>query len=156
MSENLYFYNCSPDYFRQPNDTQLESDIQKAINAEYSAISCYGQLARLAPTPDERNRILEIREDERRHYREFLRIYTGLTGRQPASEIIEECPGTYRDGIVFSFKDEQDAADFYQDIADRAGNPMIKDRFRRAAADEQNHAVWFLFFIHNAQRSYMW
>ncbi len=151
-----YYYNDVPGSFRQQNDTQLTSDIQKAINAEYSAISCYGELARLAPTQEERNRILEIREDEKRHHREFSTIYVTLTGRQPTSEITEECPGTYPEGIVGAFKDEQAAVDFYLDIADRAGNSMIKDRFRRAAADEQNHAVWFLYFIHNAQRSYIW
>ncbi|WP_369403610.1 hypothetical protein [Gracilibacillus boraciitolerans] len=31
-------------------------------------------------------------------------------------------------------------------ISDKAENITIKDRFKCAAADEQNHAVWFLFF----------
>ena len=39
-----------------PNDTQLVNDIQKAINAEYSAIACYEKLAKMAPPKDERNK----------------------------------------------------------------------------------------------------
>ena len=106
----------------------------------------------MAPTHDERNKILEIQKDEKRHLEEFSSIYTNLTGRQPTYKITEECPDKYRAGIEFAFKDEQEAVDFYLDIADKAQDPTIKDRFRRAAADEQNHAVWFLFFFQKIQR----
>ena len=128
-------------YDRTTNDTQLVNDIQKAINAEYSAVACYEKLAKQAPTQDERNIILE----------EFSRIYRNLTGRQPTFKISEECPDKYRVGIEFAFKDEQEAVDFYLDIADKAQDVTIKDRFRRAAADEQNHAVWFLFFFQHSK-----
>ncbi|MDE5415140.1 ferritin family protein [Alkalihalobacterium chitinilyticum] len=149
MYFNPYFYNYNPrlnGYYRIQNDTQLIDDIQKAINAEYSAVDCYEKLAKIAPTPDERTKILEIQQDEKRHLEEFSRIYTNLTGRQPSYQIIEECPDTYNAGIEFAFKDEQEAVDFYLDIADKAQDDTIKDRFRRAASDEQNHAVWFLYF----------
>ncbi|MEK4396707.1 ferritin family protein [Bacillus sp. FSL K6-2860] len=138
-------------YDRTTNDTQLVNDIQKAINAEYSAVACYEKLAKQAPTQDERNKILEIQKDERRHLEEFSRIYRNLTGRQPTFKISEECPDKYRVGIEFAFKDEQEAVDFYLDIADKAQDVTIKDRFRRVAADEQNHAVWFLFFFQHSK-----
>ncbi|WP_078435511.1 ferritin family protein [Metabacillus halosaccharovorans] len=134
-------------YHRNTNDTKLLKDIQKAINAEYSAISCYEKLAELAPNQEVRKQILEIQKDERRHLEEFSRIYTNVTGKQPTYKISEECPGKFTEGIEFAFKDEQEAVDFYLDIADQAQDPFIKERFRRAAADEQNHAVWFLFFL---------
>lgn len=129
------------------NDSQLVNDIQKTINAEYSAVICYEKLAKMAPAKDESERIFEIQKDEQRHLEEFSRIYTNLTGKKPNYQIIEECPDNYRAGIEFAFKDEQEAVDFYLDIADRAKDSIIKERFRRAAADEQNHAVWFMFFI---------
>lgn len=143
-----YYY----DFYRNTPDTQLVNDIQKAINAEYSAIACYEKLAKMAPTKDERDRIFEIQKDEKRHLEEFSRIYSKLTGRQPSYEIIEECPDNYRAGIEFAFKDEQEAVDFYLDISDKVQDFTIKDRFRRAASDEQNHAVWFLFLIQKIQR----
>ncbi|MFE8700800.1 ferritin family protein [Cytobacillus sp. FJAT-54145] len=134
------------DYYRMPSDIHLVSDIQKAINAEYSAVACYKKIANMAPTKDERNRIIEIQKDEVRHLEEFSRIYTNLTGKKPSYQVIEECPDKYKAAIQFAFKDEQEAVDFYLDIADKAQDPVIKERFRRAAADEQNHAVWFLSF----------
>lgn len=150
MYSNQYFYDYGPqynDYYRIPNDIQLVNDIQKAINAEYSAVACYEKLAKMAPSNDEKNKILEIQKDEKRHLEEFSKIYTNLTGRNPSYQMIEECPDKYRAGIEFAFKDEQEAVDFYLDIADKAKDPIIKERFRRAASDEQNHAVWFLFFF---------
>jgi len=65
------------------NDAQLVNDIQKAINAEYSAVACYEKLAKMAPTEDEKNRILEIQKDEIRHLEDFSKIYMTLTGRSP-------------------------------------------------------------------------
>ncbi|QOR68114.1 ferritin-like domain-containing protein [Cytobacillus suaedae] len=58
-------------YSRLRNNAQFIKDIQKAIHGEYSAIACYEKLAQLAPTALEKNQILEIREDEQRHYEEF-------------------------------------------------------------------------------------
>lgn len=146
-SNQQYYVPYYNDFYRTVPDTRLLNDIQKAINAEYSAISCYEKLARMAPTQDVRDKILEIQQDEKRHLKEFSRIFTNLTGKQPAYQIIEKCPDNYRAGIEFAFKDEQEAVDFYLEIADRSQDVSIKDRFRRAASDEQNHAVWFLFFL---------
>ena len=157
MHSDSFFYHSGlqyNDYYRMPNDIQLVNDIQKAINAEYSAVACYKKLAKMAPTKNEGNRILEIQTDERRDDEEFSRIYENLTGRKPSLQIIEKCPDKYRAGIEFAFKDEQEAVDFYLVIADKAKDPIIKERFRRAAADEQNHAVWFLYFLNNLKVTY--
>lgn len=148
MYLNQYYvpqYNNA--YYRMPNDNLLVNDIQKAINAEYSAVGCYEKLAKMAPTNEEKNKIFEIQNDEKRHLEEFSEIYTNLTGRKPSYQIIEECPDEYRAGMEFAFKDEQEAVDFYLDIADQAKEQFIKERFRRTAADEQNHAIWFLYFF---------
>ncbi|MEH7108687.1 ferritin-like domain-containing protein [Bacillus sp. JJ1764] len=130
---------------RQSN--KLVSDVEKAINGEYSAIDCYARLANLATNKEERERILEIREDEIKHYRHFVQIYTQLTGRQPQPKITEGCPSTYLKGLEFALKDEQMTVDFYMEIADYAGDQYVRNVFRRAAADEQNHAVWFLYYF---------
>lgn len=146
-----YYIPSHSDFYWTVADTQLLDDIQKAINAEYSTISCYEKLASMAPTQDERDRILEIQKDEKRHLSYFSSIYTNLTGRKPSYQIIEKYPDNFREGIAFAFKDEQEAVDFYLDISDRAQDITIKDRFRRAASDEQNHAVWFLYFSNKSK-----
>jgi rubrerythrin len=135
-------YNVS---YRQTD--KLVSDIERAINGEYSAIQCYANIARMASSEQVRNQILEIRKDEQKHFNQFVQIYTSLTGRQPQPKIMEGCPNNYREGLEFALLDEQKTVDFYQEIADETNNQFIKEVFRRAAADEQNHAVWFLYYL---------
>ncbi|HET7579651.1 MAG TPA: ferritin-like domain-containing protein [Bacillales bacterium] len=133
-------------YGSMPYDHNLIQNVEKAINGQYSAIQCYSQLAESAPSEEQKKRILEIRQDEVRHYHTFSGIYTNLTGHQPAPKITESCPKDYVRGLKFAVEDEQKTVDFYREIADKTQDPYIQSAFRRAAEDEQNHAVWFLYF----------
>ncbi|MED0989963.1 ferritin-like domain-containing protein [Bacillus nitratireducens] len=139
-------YNSNyQDWYRQ--NAKLISDIEKAINGEYTAINCYAKLANMAPNEAERKQILEIRNDEIRHFHHFVQIYTNLTGRQPKPQITENCPNTYLQGLEFAIQDEQKTVDFYLEISDEAADESMKELLRRIAADEQNHAVWFLYYF---------
>jgi rubrerythrin len=131
--------------YRQNN--KLIRELEKAINGEYNAINCYEKLANLAPNEKEKSRILEIRQDESKHYQQFDQIYTRLTGRKSQPKISEECPEVYLNGLEFALQDEQTTVDFYMEVADGTSDPTIKEAFQRAAADEQNHAVWFLYYF---------
>lgn len=136
-------------YPNQPSlqpDAGLARDVAHAINGEYSAIACYGQLMEMAANQKEKERIAEIRNDEIRHYHTFSSIYFALTNQHHSPSITEACPNTYRKGLAAAIEDEQKTVDFYNELADKAVTPYVKEQFRRAAADEQNHAVWFLYF----------
>lgn len=133
------------DWYRQ-ND-KLISDIEKAIDGEFTAINCYAKLANMAPNQVEQKQILEIRNDEIRHFHHFVQIYTNLTGRQPKPKLNEGCPNTYLQGLEFAIQDEQKTVDFYLEISDETSDTHLKELLRRIAADEQNHAVWFLYYF---------
>lgn len=141
----MYSYYNYQELVRQTDE--LIADILKAINGEYSSIHCYQKLAQMAPSEKEKKQILEIREDEMRHYQNFTQLYVAMTGKQPKVAVTEECPNTYKEGIEFALIDEQNTVDFYHSVADKATDVTIKHAFNRAAADEQNHAVWFLYFF---------
>lgn len=152
LYRNQYGYTYNPygydGFFRVQSDQSLITDIEEAINGEYSAITCYKQLADLAPTQEERQQIYEIRQDEIRHYEVFSNIYKQLTGKQPAPQIKDLCVNPYKKGVESSFLDEQKTTVFYYEIERKAQDLSIKETFRQAAADEQNHALWFLYFLH--------
>lgn len=133
--------------YRQQANQQFVQNIAKAIDGEYSATVCYEQLVRQAPTNEERKQIREIRADEMRHLQMFSNVYQSLTGSQHRPQMTETCPSMYREGLRAAFKDEQKTVDFYLDLAEQATTPSIRRQIRRAAADEQNHAVWFLYFL---------
>jgi rubrerythrin len=142
---NVMYYNY---YYRAPLDEELVASIANAINGEFTALACYEILAKVAPTEKARERIHEIRKDESRHFNTFTQIYTSLTGKPPVPKIIAKCPSEYAPGLHFAFEDEQNTVDVYRRIAQQAAaTPWIRDPFNAAAADEQHHAVWFLYFL---------
>lgn len=122
----------------------LVDDIGKAINGQYQAIHYYGQLAKMAPDAKNRQQIMEIRDDEIKHYETFVHLYGRLTGHYPPVTPPEK-PRSYEEGLKFAIEDELETVDFYHSIADRAHDPMIREAFRRAAFDEQQHATMFLY-----------
>ncbi|SHF27483.1 Rubrerythrin [Seinonella peptonophila] len=134
------------DPFIRGVDHHLLADIKKAIQGEYNAIHCYQLLAEQAPSSKERKQILEIREDEIKHYNQFINLYYRLTGKRLKPQVTESCPSNYLEGLKFSIEDEQETVDFYLEISDKAKESYIRKLFKRAAKDEQNHAVWFLYF----------
>lgn len=126
---------------------KLILDIEKAINGEYTAVQCYEKIAQMAPSETVKKQILEIQQDELSHFQAFSQIYMRLTGKQPQPQLVEECPTTFQEGLEIAFLDEQKTVDLYLEIAQESNNPTIKKAFKNAAAQEQNHAVWFLYFM---------
>ncbi|MGF7533799.1 ferritin family protein [Bacillus mexicanus] len=140
-----YSYYPYPALYRE--DPVLIQNLEKAINGEFSAIQCYRKLAELARRDDARKQIEEIRRDEMRHLRDFSSLYGAVTGRHFTPKQTEECPNTFMSGLDAAFKDEQETVDFYLRAAEETSNVKAKGIFTRAARDEQNHAVWFLYFL---------
>ncbi|MFS0783170.1 ferritin family protein [Bacillus sp. 1P06AnD] len=145
----MYYYYAFPSPDRQNN--QLISDLETAMNGEFSAVQCYASLAQMADDQNQKKQILEIREDEMKHLQIFSQIYTNITGTQFQPKMVEECPASYMEGLEAALKDEQETVDFYLGVSDRVTTGYIKEAFKRAAMDEQNHAVWFLYFFTKAR-----
>ncbi|WP_143522858.1 ferritin-like domain-containing protein, partial [Pseudomonas sp. 2822-15] len=59
--------------------SQFVTDLQNAIDSEYNAIQCYEKMAKQASNKKEMEQILEIREDEMKHYEQFSQIFTAIT-----------------------------------------------------------------------------
>ncbi len=138
----MYYYLETQDKRKD----QLIRAIAQAIKGQYEAIHYYAKLIELAPTKEEQEQIREIRRDEKKHYHIFVEIYRSLTGRDPKRPSKPSLPTNYKEGVLAAFKDEQKTVDFYLDIADQTKDPYIQQQFTRAAHDEQNHAVWFLYY----------
>ncbi|KAB2335900.1 ferritin family protein [Bacillus mesophilum] len=136
-----------PFSIRNNLNTTLKTDIEKALDGEYSAIYCYEILEKLATSSYDKSVIREIRKDEESHYNVFSSIYFNLTKQHYQPKITESCPNTYHEGLVSAFKDEQNTVDFYLKISDKTSDQIIKNQFNRIAKDEQNHAVWFLYLM---------
>lgn len=126
----------------------IVNDLMKTLNGEFQAICFYEYLANCAPNEVIRDRILEIRKDEMRHYAGFAYIYTCLTGMHPTPQLSDEpYPKTFQEGVHAAFIDEQQAVEFYHQVARETQDCFISNAYMQASFDEQNHAVWFLYFM---------
>lgn len=129
---NSYFPACS----------DLPERLIKAMTGEQDARLYYQKLMTMAPTTDEKNVINKIYEDEKKHYNNFSRLYTELTGRQPSlpSPQSPNIP-SYVEGLKKAIFDETDAYEFYRDTFMCTTNPTAKEIFFEALTDENEHAM---------------
>ncbi len=125
-------------------DYALLNDIAKSIQDEYHAISYYAELESLAHEQTTKEVFAEIREDEIQHFYTFVQIYQRLTGKNPQVSMGSR-PENLEEGIKFAIRDELETVDFYNKIADQAHDATIREAYRRAALDEQQHASWFTY-----------
>lgn len=124
----------------------LES-LQSIINKKYLAKYRYGKLINEARTTAEADIIRNIIVDELKHYEQMTAMYHSLTGREPNPDISREWLEEDNQVIYASFIAEQKNVPLYLNLSERAPTPLFKKQFERAAADEQNHAVWFLSIL---------
>ncbi|WP_231877318.1 ferritin-like domain-containing protein [Bhargavaea cecembensis] len=129
------------------DESSMIRNLEKAIDGEYQAIYCYEYLANQAPDEDIRQRIMEIRSDEMRHYERFWNVYYSLTNKEYEPKLNEKCPSTYSAGVLAAFLDEQKATEFYLRSMREASAAEVRNAFDSAARDEQNHAVWYLYYL---------
>ncbi len=143
----MYSYQNPNYYYYRQLDTELERDIEKAINLKYNAINCYAQLAQQVPDNATKVVINEIREDDIRHYQAFQQIYRILTGKTLDAKITQVCGKTFKQGTEGSFIGEPYDSRFYLKIADSTTNQTVKNVFYRAAIEDGIYANWFLFYM---------
>lgn len=129
--------------------THLMDDVTKALNEEFQAIQYYTRLAELAPNAQFRQSILEIRQDEIKHFHWFTKSYKELFGHFAPLTLGVKLPVSFQKGVHDSIKDEQEAVPFYKSIASKISNPQIRQRFIRAANDEGRHAQIFSQISHS-------
>ncbi|RNA68597.1 ferritin-like domain-containing protein [Alteribacter keqinensis] len=141
-------YNSTLQLTEGINPEQI-NNIARAMNVEYTSIFCLETLAQLAPSLEERERILAIRADEFRHYRMFAELYFNLTGREHTPQMIAVCSNLYERGLKEAFFNKQNNVAEYLNAAEQADVPAVRNSFRRASWDEQNHGVWLLYLLTN-------
>ncbi|WP_051314643.1 ferritin-like domain-containing protein [Alteribacter aurantiacus] len=137
----------SPPQLSEGINPEQINNIARTMNIVYTSIFCLEVLAQLAPNQEERNRLLAIRVEEFRHYRMFAELYFTLTGREHSPQMMAVCPSEYKSGLREAFFNKQNNVAFYLKVAEQADVPAVRNTFRRAAWDEQNHAVWLLFLM---------
>ncbi|WP_416150508.1 ferritin-like domain-containing protein [Salipaludibacillus sp. HK11] len=122
--------------------------LQMVINHKYSTKYGYQKLVNAEFNTRQQVVILRnILNDEVRHYQQFATMYLALTGREPVPNISREWLEDDPEVFFSSYLSEQKNVSIYNELSERAPTPLFREQFKRASADEQNHAIWFLSFL---------
>jgi rubrerythrin len=141
-------------------NTQLQEAlvrVKEAVQGEREDELFYDYLISMAPTMEEKEIITSIRDDERRHNREFRRIYKDFTGMEvPAGEEETfERPESYIDGIKKALFGELRAVERYRDIRRALGMGPQRDVLFDIITDELKHSSKYnyLFTLNTGMES---
>lgn len=117
----------------------LEQALLSSIKGERSGVAEYSRLARMAPSPEIREIIQGIANDERKHERMFTENYQRLFGREPW--VTPEPPSmtSFEEGVMEAIQDEMKDAAKYRDLYLRTRDPRTRTAFFIAMIDELRH-----------------
>lgn len=119
----------------------LEQALLSSIKGERSGVAEYSRLARMAPSPEAREIIQGIANDEQRHARMFTETYQRLFGREP--RVTPEPPSNtdFREGVMDAVLDEMRDAAKYRDLYLQVRDPRSRTPFFYAMIDELRHGT---------------
>ncbi|MFD2169539.1 ferritin family protein [Tumebacillus lipolyticus] len=120
--------------------------VRQAISDERQAQQFYRLLAERANSKFQKEQIDHAYEDEVKHEKMLIRLYSTITGQSPhvssaqAPELAD-----YLTGIRKAFTDELQAAEMYRDLYLMSNLPWVRDIFFELITDEMEHASRFAF-----------
>jgi len=118
--------------------------IEQSIQGERNDELFYEALIQMAPRQQDKDIIMRIRDDERKHRRMLRSIYTQLTGR-PAPEqpdVPEALPTQYTEGLAKALLGELAAFEKYRTMY-LTIDPRFRDWMFEIMTDEIKHAGYY-------------
>lgn len=123
--------------------------LQTYIEDELKDSELYMELAKIAPTPIDRQLLLEFSKNEYTHAETFKNIYQSLTGRSYDPEIPPPVlEGNFYQIIHNRILDEsRDYKKYGEQYLLTNNNPRLKDAYYRARTDENVHALRLIYIL---------
>ncbi|MBU3227351.1 ferritin-like domain-containing protein [Clostridium algidicarnis] len=116
--------------------------VKKAVQGEREDELFYDYLISVAPTTEQKDILISIRDDERRHNALFRKIYKDFTGVEvpPGGEETFEKPTSYIEGIKKALFGELRAVEKYRDIRSALPIGPYRDVLFDIITDEIKHS----------------
>jgi rubrerythrin len=123
-------------------DSSLQG-IKEAVQGERNDELFYDELIRLAPSREQADIIVNIRNDERGHNKMFREMYKSLTGQEITAEGSEPYQpiSSYREGLQRALQGELGAVEKYRNIWFGLPSGIYKDTVFGIILDELKHAA---------------
>lgn len=137
----LYYRPASPVASYKSLDEALKL-IEQAIKGEREDELFYDYLIAEAPSQEDKEIIVSIRDDEIKHNRMFRTIYEAFTGKsvQSPTEVQFQKPSSYTEGVKKALLGELKAVENYRNIRAGLPNRYYRDMVFEILTDELKHA----------------
>jgi rubrerythrin len=121
--------------------------LRQAVQGERNDELFYDYLIQNAPSNQDKEIIISIRDDERRHRQMFRQMYYSLTGQTigPSDSESFEKPTTYLSGIEKALFGELSAVELYRKIYFMIPGTVFKNMVFEILTDEIKHASKYNF-----------
>jgi predicted heme/steroid binding protein/rubrerythrin len=135
------FFNYPMMYNNQALQNSLKL-IKEAVQDERNDELFYDYLISIAPSEDEKEIIVSIRNDERKHNKMFRKIYKDFTGMDIEAVNGEEFenPESYLEGIKKALFGELKAVEKYREIRQGLLGRIYRDMLFEIITDELKHS----------------
>ncbi|WP_406687143.1 cupin domain-containing protein [Rossellomorea vietnamensis] len=118
----------------------LVNTLLNGISRKASTADLYDRLAWAAPTSEERQNLMRMKEDEERHWWELTNLYTSLTDTQPSYQV-ERIPfHSYRDGLQRGYEAKLEDYELYRICSMQAQHSTVYEVLVNTCRDEWGHA----------------
>ncbi|EDS76312.1 putative rubrerythrin subfamily [Clostridium botulinum C str. Eklund] len=124
--------------------------IKSSVSGEKEDEMFYDYLITLAPNDKQKDIIITIRNDERKHNKMFKNIYKDITGKDVVIEKEEKFvePKSYIKGIEKALFGELSAVEKYRKIMAALPYTMYRDMLFEIITDEIKHAVKYNYILY--------
>ncbi|KEH88738.1 MULTISPECIES: ferritin-like domain-containing protein [Clostridium] len=124
--------------------------IKSSVSGEKEDEMFYDYLISLAPTDKQKDIIITIRDDERKHNKMFRNIYKDITGKDVVIEKEEKFvePKSYIAGVEKALFGELSAVEKYRKIMADLPYTMYRDMVFEIITDEIKHAIKYNYILY--------
>ena len=115
--------------------------VSRALQVQKRSVKAYEIIAAAAPGSKERELLLGVRREERRHYYLLEGIYEDMTGEPfaPARSALS-LPRQYHDMLKTALCDKLAAIDFYEDLQEKLSCLKNQMLLELIVSDQKEHA----------------
>ncbi|ABK60961.1 ferritin-like domain-containing protein [Clostridium novyi] len=124
--------------------------IKSSVSGEKEDEMFYDYLISLAPTDKQKDIIITIRDDERKHNKMFRNIYKDITGKDVVIEKEEKFvePKSYIAGVEKALFGELSAVEKYRKIMADLPYTIYRDMVFEIITDEIKHAIKYNYILY--------
>lgn len=148
MAPYVPYPGYGTDFTKEDLNRALEL-VKEAVQDERSDELLYDYFISVAPTQEEKDIIISIRDDERNHRKWFREIYKEFTGKNIESANGEAFtrPKSYIEGISKAVFGELSAMEKYRIIREGLPSRYYRDLVFRILTDEMKHATKYNYIL---------